>query len=215
MPKAYLIDGNSLAYRAFYALPDTMRTSTGITSNAIYGFTTMLLKTLEDGPDFVAIAFDRPEPTFRHKEYKEYKATRDKAPPTLHEQMPYVKEIAEALSIPVFELAGFEADDVIGTLAREAEKEGYKVTIISGDLDPLQLVDDNIKVLTTRKGITDTVLYGEKEVEERYDGLKPSQLIDFKALKGDTSDNIPGVPKVGEKTAIELLKQFGTLEEIY
>ena len=186
---------------------------TGITTNAVYGFTTMLLKILEEKPDFVAISFDRPEPTFRHKEYKEYKATREKAPPTLHEQIPYVKEVAEAFDIPIYEVAGYEADDVIGTLAKEAEKEGYDVTILSGDLDPLQLVNKKIKVLTTRKGITDTVLYGEKEVEERY-GLKPEQLIDFKALKGDASDNIPGIPKVGEKTASELLKEFGTLENL-
>ncbi|MEE8638100.1 MAG: DNA polymerase I [Candidatus Margulisiibacteriota bacterium] len=208
-----LIDGNSLAYRAFYALPDTMRTTTGITTNAIYGFTTMLLKILDENPDFVAISFDRPEPTFRHKEYKEYKATREKAPPTLSEQIPYVKQVAEAFDIPIYEISGFEADDVIGTLAREAEKEGYDVTILSGDLDPLQLVNKKIKVLTTRKGITDTVLYGEKEVKERY-GLKPDQLIDFKALKGDASDNIPGVPTVGEKTAVQLLKEFDSLENV-
>ena len=213
-PKLVLIDGNSLAYRAFYALPDSMKTATGITTNAIYGFTNMILKLLDEKPDYVAISFDRPEPTFRHIEYKEYKATRQKTPPTLHEQIPYVKEVAQALDIPVYELAGYEADDVIGTLARAAEKEGLDVTIVSGDLDPLQLVDKHIKVLTTRKGITDTVLYGEKEVEERY-GLRPDQLIDYKALKGDASDNIPGVPKVGEKTAEELLKEFGTLENIY
>ncbi|MFA5035366.1 MAG: 5'-3' exonuclease H3TH domain-containing protein, partial [Candidatus Margulisiibacteriota bacterium] len=213
--KIVLIDGNSLAYRAFYALPDTMRTTTGITTNAIYGFTTMLIKVLDGQPDFVAIAFDRPEPTFRHTEYKEYKATRQKAPPTLHEQMPYVKEVAAAFGIPIYELAGYEGDDIIGTLAVEAGKEGYDVTILTGDLDPLQLVNDQIKVLATRKGITDTVLYGPKEVVERYDGLKPDQLIDYKALKGDTSDNIPGVPKVGEKTAIELLKEYGTLEGVY
>ncbi|MDD5382993.1 MAG: 5'-3' exonuclease H3TH domain-containing protein, partial [Candidatus Margulisbacteria bacterium] len=208
-----LIDGNSLAYRAFYALPDTMRTTSGLTTNAVYGFTTMLIKILDDKPDFVAIAFDRPEPTFRHKEYKEYKATREKAPPTLHEQLPYVKKIAAAFDIPIYELSGFEADDVIGTLAKEAEKEGYDVTILTGDLDPLQLVNDRIKVLTTRKGITDTVLYGAKEVEERY-GVKPEQLIDYKALKGDTSDNIPGVPGIGDKTAAQLLKEFGSLENI-
>jgi DNA polymerase-1 len=213
--KVLLIDGNSLAYRAFYALPDTMRTAAGITTNAVYGFTSMLLKLLDDKPDYVAIAFDRPEPTFRHKEYKEYKATREKAPPTLHEQIPFVKEVAEALDIPVFEQAGFEADDLIGTLAVTAEKAGHDVVIVSGDLDGLQLVNDHIKVLTTRKGITDTILYGAKEVGERYDGLRPEQLIDYKALKGDTSDNIPGVPKVGEKTAIELLKEYGTLENIY
>ena len=213
--KLVLIDGNSLAYRAFYALPDTMRSASGLTTNAIYGFTTMLLKVLDEKPDFVAISFDRPEPTFRHKEYKAYKATREKAPPTLYEQLPYVKKVAEAFDIPIYEVAGFEADDVIGTLAKEAEAQGFDVEILSGDLDPLQLVDDKIKVLSMRKGITDTVLYGEKEVEERYSGLKPNQLIDYKALKGDASDNIPGVPKVGEKTAIELLKEFGTLENIY
>ncbi|MFH1347638.1 MAG: 5'-3' exonuclease H3TH domain-containing protein, partial [Candidatus Margulisiibacteriota bacterium] len=208
-----LIDGNSLAYRAFYALPDTMRTTTGITTNAIYGFTTMLLKVLDEEPDFVAISFDRPEPTFRHKEYKEYKATRDKAPPTLHEQIPYVKEIAEAFDIPIYEIAGFEADDVIGTLAKEAEQQGHDVEILTGDLDSLQLVSPKIKVLTTRKGLTDTMLYGEKEVTDRY-GIKASQIIDFKALKGDSSDNIPGVPKVGDKTAALLLKEFGSLDEI-
>ncbi len=212
--KIILIDGNSLVYRAFYALPDTMKTTSGITTNAIYGFTTMLLKILDQKPDFMAIAFDLPEPTFRHKEYKEYKATRDKAPPTLYEQMPHIKEVAKAFDIPIYELSGYEADDVIGTLAKEAEKQGLEAEILSGDLDPLQLVSDKIKVLTTRKGLTDTVLYGKKEVEERY-GLKPEQLIDFKALKGDSSDNIPGVPKVGEKTASELLKQFQTLDNIY
>jgi len=212
-PKIYLIDGNSLAYRAFYALPDTMRSSSGITTNAIYGFTTMLLKILDEKPDAVAISFDLPEPTFRHKEYKEYKATRDKAPPTLHEQIPYVKEIAQAFDVPIFEVPGYEADDVIGTLAKEAEKQGHEVVILSGDRDPLQLVDKNIKVMYTRKGITDTVLFGEEEVKEKF-GLTPKQLIDFKALKGDSSDNIPGVPKVGEKTATELLKEFGTLENV-
>ncbi|MFA4843537.1 MAG: DNA polymerase I [Candidatus Margulisiibacteriota bacterium] len=212
--KIVLIDGNSLAYRAFYALPDTMRNAAGLTTNAIYGFTNMLLKVLDDKPDFVAISFDRPEPTFRHKEYKEYKATREKAPPTLYEQIPYIKKVATAFNIPIYELAGFEADDVIGTLAKEAEKQGHDVVIVSGDLDGLQLVNDHIKVLTTRKGITDTVLYGPLEVEERY-GLRPDQLIDFKALKGDASDNIPGVPKIGEKTAGDLLREYKTLEGIY
>jgi DNA polymerase I len=210
----YLIDGNSLAYRAFYALPDTMRNSAGITTNAIYGFTTMLLKILDNKPDFVAISFDLPEPTFRHKEYKEYKGTRDKAPPTLYEQFPYVKDIARAFDIPIYEKAGFEADDVIGTLAKTAEKEGLNVVILSGDKDPLQLVDEKIKVLYTRKGISDTVLYGETEVKEHF-GLTPKQLIDYKALKGDSSDNIPGVPKVGDKTATDLLKEYGDLDNIY
>ena len=191
-----------------------MKTTTGITTNAIYGFTTMLLKLIEQKPDFIAIAFDLPEPTFRHKEYKEYKATRDKAPPTLNDQMPYIREIAAAFDIPTFELSGFEADDLIGTLAKKAEKEGFSVTIVSGDLDPLQLVNSKIKLLTTRKGISDTMIYDEKAVEERY-GLKPEQLIDFKALKGDPSDNIPGLPGVGEKTASELLKKYKTLDNLF
>ncbi|MBI5699588.1 DNA polymerase I [Candidatus Saganbacteria bacterium] len=213
MKKVMLIDGNSLAYRAFYALPDTMKTSTGLVSNAIYGFTTMLLKLLEEKPDYIAIAFDLKEPTFRHKEYKEYKATRDKAPPTLIEQLPYVREAAEAFSIPIFEKVGFEADDVIGTLAKQSADKGMNVEIVSGDLDPLQLVNKQIKVLTLRKGISDTVLYDEKAVKERY-GLDPDQLIDFKALKGDASDNIPGVPGIGEKTATELLKEYKTLDNL-
>ena len=214
MSKLILIDGNSLAYRAFYALPDTMQTAGGITTNAIYGFTSMLLKLLAEKPAYLAIAFDRPEPTFRHHEYKEYKATREKAPPTLHEQFPFIKEVATAFNIPIYEKAGFEADDLIGTLAKAAEKKGFEVIIVSGDLDPLQLVNDKIKVLTTKKGITETILYDEAGVEERYQ-LKPAQLIDYKALKGDSSDNIPGVPGIGEKTAVELLHKYKTLENIY
>jgi len=214
MPKkAVLIDGNSLAYRAFYALPDTMKTSTGIVTNAVYGFTTMLLKILEEKPDYIAIAFDLKEPTFRHKEYKAYKATREKAPPTLIDQLPYVREAAGAFNIPIFEKVGFEADDLIGTLAKSAEEAGASVIIVSGDLDPLQLVDKKIKVLTLRKGISDTVLYDEKAVKSRY-GLRPDQLIDYKALKGDASDNIPGIRGVGEKTAVELLQKYETLDNL-
>ncbi|MBU0572976.1 MAG: DNA polymerase I, partial [Candidatus Margulisbacteria bacterium] len=213
-PLALLIDGNSLAYRAFYALPDTMKTSKGIGTNAVYGFTNTLIKALlDDKPDFAAVAFDRKEPTFRHLEYKEYKATRDKAPPTLYDQMPYVREAVEALGIPVLEKAGFEADDIIGTLAKKCEKEGYEVVILSGDKDSLQLITENIKLLTMRKGITDTVLYDEKAVEEKY-SLRPDQMIDLKALKGDASDNIPGIKGIGEKTAITLLKEFSTLENL-
>lgn len=211
--KVVLIDGNSLAYRAFYALPDTMKNSEGIITNAIYGFASMILKLVDEKPDYIAVAFDRKEPTFRHKEYKEYKATRDKAPPSLHPQFPYIKEFVEDLNIPVFEMAGFEADDIIGTLAKKAEHEGLSVEIVSGDTDAFQLISDKIKVLTTRKGISDTVLYDEKAVEERY-GLKPSQLIDFKALKGDSSDNVPGMPGIGEKTAAELLKKYKTLDNL-
>ncbi|MBI5400443.1 DNA polymerase I [Candidatus Saganbacteria bacterium] len=213
MPKIVLIDGNSLAYRAFYALPDTMRTSHGLITNAIYGFTTMLLKVLDEEPEAIAIAFDRPEPTFRHKKYDKYKGTRDKAPPSLYEQLPYVKKVAEAFAIPVFEQAGFEADDLIGTLAKKAEAKGYEVVIMTGDLDALQLVNDQIKVLAARKGLSETMLYGPLEVVERL-GVKPEQVVDYKALRGDTSDNIPGVPKVGEKTAAQLLQDFGSLDNL-
>ncbi|MFH1541994.1 MAG: DNA polymerase I [bacterium] len=213
MPKLVLIDGNSLAYRAFYALPDTMKTATGIPTNAIYGFTTMLLKILEKEPDLAAISFDLKEPTFRHKEYPQYKATRQKAPPTLHEQRPYFREIAEALNIPIYELAGYEADDVIGTLARAAEKEGLEIEIVTGDKDAYQLVSDQIKVDRFIKGITEDSIIGKEEIKEKYN-LEPKQIIDLKALMGDSSDNIPGVPGIGEKTALQLLKEFGTLEEV-
>ena len=214
MPKnAVLIDGNSLAYRAFYALPDTMKTASGITTNAVYGFTTMLLKILEKKPDFIAIAFDRAAPTFRHKEYKEYKATRQKAPPTLIEQMPLVRKISEGFEIPVFEMDGFEADDLIGTLAKMAEKEDFDVEIFTGDMDALQLVDDKISVQRTMRGLTDIVKFDEKEVEKKY-GITPKQIVDYKAILGDTSDNIPGIHGIGKVGAVKLLQEFGSLDNI-
>jgi len=208
-----LIDGNSLAYRAFYALPDTMKTSKGIVTNAIYGFTTMLLKVLEEEPDFVAISFDLKGPTFRHKAYADYKATRQKAPPTLSDQMPAVREIAKAFDIPIYEVEGYEADDVIGTLAKEAKDQGFDVLILTGDLDTTQLVEDKIKVMSTKKGISDIIIYDEKKVKEKY-GVGPKQIPDFKGLRGDPSDNIPGVPKIGEKGAAELLNEYGSLENV-
>jgi len=214
MPKkAVLIDGNSLAYRAFYALPDTMKTASGITTNAVYGFTTMLLKVLDKKPDFIAIAFDRAAPTFRHKEYKEYKATRQKAPPTLIEQMPLVRKISEGFEIPVFEMDGFEADDLIGTLAKKAEKEDFDVEIYTGDMDALQLVDDKISVQRTMRGLTEILKFDEKEVEKKY-GITPKQVVDYKAILGDTSDNIPGIHGIGKVGAVKLLQEFGSLDNI-
>ncbi len=214
MPKkAVLIDGNSLAYRAFYALPDTMKTASGTVTNAVYGFTTMLLKVLDKKPDFIAIAFDTAAPTFRHKQYALYKATRQKAPPTLYEQMPLVRKMSQAMGIPIFEVDGFEADDIIGTLAKKAEEKGFNVEIVTGDLDTLQIIDDRIKVLTTRKGISDIVTYDAEEVKKRF-GITPEQMIDFKALKGDASDNIPGIKGIGEKTASDLLQKFGSLDNL-
>jgi DNA polymerase I len=211
--KAILLDGNSLAYRAFYALPDTMKTTSGITTNAIYGFTTMLIKVLDRKPDYIAVAFDRAAPTFRHKEYKEYKATRQKAPPTLYEQMPYVKSMVVSFGIPVLEMDGFEADDIIGTLAKEAEQKGFDVEIFTGDMDALQLVDNKITVQRTVKGLTDIVAFDEKEVEGKY-GITPKQVIDYKAILGDTSDNIPGIHGIGKVGAVNLLKEFGTLDNL-
>lgn len=211
--KAFLLDGNSLAYRAFYALPDTMKTTSGTVTNAVYGFTTMLIKILEKKPDIIAIAFDRAAPTFRHKEYAAYKATRQKAPPTLYEQMPLVRKMAQAFGIPVLEMDGYEADDLIGTMARRAEEKGYDVDIYTGDMDALQLVDDKVKVQRTMRGITDIVSFDEKEVEKRY-GIRPDQVVDYKAIRGDTSDNIPGIKGIGEVGAVKLLQEFGTLDKV-
>ncbi len=214
MPKkAVLIDGNSLAYRAFYALPDTMKTASGIVTNAVYGFTTMLLKVLDKKPDFIAIAFDTAAPTFRHKQYAQYKATRQKAPPTLYEQMPLVRKMSQTMGIPIFEIDGYEADDIIGTLAKNAEEKGFNVEIVTGDLDALQMIDDRIRVLTTRKGLSDIVTYDAEEVKKRF-GITPEQVVDFKSLKGDASDNIPGIKGIGEKTASDLLQKFGSLDNL-
>jgi len=213
MPNLVIIDGNSLVYRAFFALPDTMKTSKGLITNALYGFTMMLLKIIEESPDHIIVAFDLPAPTFRHKEYKLYKATREKAPDKLIEQFPMLRQIVSSFDIPIFELEGYEADDIIGTIARKAEKEGLKVEILTGDLDALQLVTNLISVVSTKKGITDIIHYDAGLVMERF-GIKPCQVADYKGLKGDTSDNIPGVPGIGEKTAVELLKEFGTLENV-
>jgi len=209
-----VIDGNSLLYRAFFALP-MLKTTAGEPTNAVYGFTTMLFKVLDDySPEMLAVCFDLAGPTFRHAQYAEYKATRARTPDELGVQMPMAREILEALRIPVFEAEGYEADDLIGVLAARAADEGHRVLIVTGDLDALQLINDTTSVLTTKRGITDTVLYDRARVLERY-GLEPAQLVDLRALKGDATDNIPGVPGVGEKTAIALLKQWGNIENLY
>lgn len=213
-----IIDGNALVHRAYHALPP-LTTKKGELVNAIYGFLLVFLKALRElQPDFIAATFDLPAPTFRHQKFKEYKATRPKAPDELYNQIPKIKEILKAFSVPIFEKEGFEADDIIGTIASLAPKKQIipeiETTILSGDLDTLQLVNHHTKVYTLRKGMKDTILYDEKAVKERYN-LQPSQLIDFKALKGDPSDNIPGVPGVGEKTAIKLLREFQNLENLY
>lgn len=217
MKKLILIDGHALVHRAFHALPQTLASPTGVLTNAVYGFTAVLIKAIKDiKPDYIVATFDLAGPTFRHEEFADYKAHREKAPEGLHEQVPRVKEVLAAFGIPIFEKAGFEADDVIGSICEKTRKvDGLQTIIATGDLDTLQLVeDDKVVVLTLRKGVTDTVLYNEDEVIKRY-GIKPEQVVDYKGLKGDPSDNIPGVPGVGEKTASELIKKFKNLDNLY
>src|SRR4030042_5523434 len=214
--KLVLIDSNALIHRAYHALPP-LTTKKGELVNAVYGFTSVLLNVLNRfKPDFIVATFDLKEPTFRHKEFKDYKATRVKAPDDLYEQIPRVKEIFEAFNIPVVEKEGYEADDLIATFARKTEKlhPDVEVIVVTGDLDTLQLVGERIKVFALRKGMSDSVLYDKKAIFERY-GLKPEQIIDYKGLRGDPSDNLPGVRGVGEKTATELLKKYKTVEEIF
>mgnify|MGYP001033911932 CR=1 FL=1 len=213
MKRLVLIDANALIHRSFHALPP-LTTKKGELVNAVYGFTAVLLKILKElRPNYILTAFDLPKPTFRHLEYKEYKATRPKTPKELIRQFAIVKQVVRTFNIPIFEKEGFEADDVLGTITKKTG-ENIEDIIITGDLDSLQLVDKNTKVYTLKRGITDTKIYDEKAVRERYE-LEPEQLIDFKGLRGDPSDNIPGVPGVGEKTAISLLKKFGTIENLY
>ncbi|NTU70006.1 DNA polymerase I, partial [bacterium] len=212
--KILLIDANALVHRAFHALPP-LTTKEGELINAVYGFSLILLKAIADiKPQYIAIAFDYPKPTFRHKMYKEYKATRQKAPDELIEQFSRIKEVINALSFPIFEQEGFEADDIVGTLSREAEKQGLNSIIVTGDSDEIQLVNSSTGVYIMRRGFTDTVLYNEKMVKDKYEGLSPSQLIDIKTLCGDKSDNIIGVAGVGDKTAHNLIKTFGTTENL-
>ena len=211
-----LIDGNALIHRGYHAIPN-LSTKTGENTNAVYGFTMILLKAFKDiKPTHIACTFDLAGPTFRHEQYKEYKATRVKADQELYDQIPRVKEVVRALNIPIFELSGFEADDCLGTLATKIHEQDAEaeVLIVTGDLDTLQLVNNKIKVYTMRKGITDTVIYDPKAVRERY-GLNPDQMIDYKALRGDPSDNILGVKGIGEKGASDLIKEFRSLKNLY
>ncbi|MGG1453154.1 DNA polymerase I [Bacillus licheniformis] len=211
--KLVLVDGNSLAYRAFFALP-LLSNEKGIHTNAVYGFTTILMKMLEEEkPTHMLVAFDAGKTTFRHKTFKEYKGGRQKTPPELSEQLPFIRELLDAYKISRYELENYEADDIIGTLAKSAEKDGFEVKIFSGDKDLTQLATEGTTVAITKKGITDVEYYTPEHVREKY-GLTPEQIIDMKGLMGDSSDNIPGVPGVGEKTAIKLLKQFHTVEEL-
>ncbi|MHB9025087.1 MAG: DNA polymerase I [Armatimonadota bacterium] len=211
--KFAIIDAYSLLYRAFFALPP-LTNKFGEPTNAVYGFTTMLFKLLdEEKPDCVMVAFDLPTATFRHEAYEAYKAHRKPMPDDMRPQVEMTKSVLEAMRIPMVGVPGFEADDVIGTVARLAEEQYEEVIIVTADRDAFQLVDDRVHVLTTKRGITDTVIYDPQGVAERY-GVTPEQLPDVKALTGDTSDNIPGVPGIGEKTAGKLIAEYGSLENL-
>jgi DNA polymerase-1 len=214
-PLLLLFDGNALVHRAFHALPPLTQPKTGELVNAVYGFASTLLKVFADfKPTHWAVAFDRPAPTFRHEMFEEYKAQRPATPEELKSQIKKVHRLVEAFHIPVFEIDGFEADDVLGTLSKQADEQGVEAIIVTGDNDMLQAVLPRVKALAPRRTFTDTVLYDTEAVEQKY-GIKPEQLPDLKALTGDVSDNIPGLPGVGEKTATKLLQQYGSLQGIY
>ncbi|HPN54651.1 MAG TPA: DNA polymerase I [Candidatus Moranbacteria bacterium] len=214
--KLILIDGNAIIHRAYHALPP-LSTKQGELVNAVYGFTSTLLSVISQfKPDYVVASFDLAGPTFRHEKFDDYKANRVKADDELYAQIPRVKEVVETFNIPIYEKAGYEADDIIGTIAKQVKKEklAIETIIVTGDMDTLQLVDDTTKVYTMRRGLSDSILYDAEKVFERY-GLKPEQLIDFKGLRGDPSDNIPGVKGIGEKTAVALLQKYKTLSGVY
>lgn len=213
MKRLLILDGNSLLNRAYYALP-LLSNKDGVYTNAVYGFSNMLFKMKEDiNPDYIVATFDRKAPTFRHEKYDDYKAGRKKMPEELASQMPLVKEMLKLLSINIYEIDGFEADDIIGTLAKYAQGEGIEVYIVSGDKDTLQLADKNIKVCITKKGVTEKEVYDYDRMVSEF-GVTPTQFIDVKGLMGDKSDNIPGVPGVGEKTAFKLIQSYGSVEEV-
>ncbi len=210
-----LLDGTALMHRSFYALPPLTVSRTGEPINAVYGFANTLLKLLADfNPTYWAVAFDRPTPTFRHEKFKEYKAQRRKTPEELKTQINRVRQLVNTFHIPIFEMDGFEADDVLGTLSKQSNDQNIETIIVTGDNDILQLIEAGVKTLMPRRTFKDTVLYDEQAVKQKY-GIEPAQIIDLKALAGDTSDNIPGVPGIGEKTAAKLIQQYSSVEGIY
>lgn len=211
--KLLIIDGHSLLYRAFHALPP-LTNGKGQMTNAVYGFLLILFKAIKDlEANYIVACFDTKKPTFRHEDYKEYKVHRAPMPDGLISQMPIMKQVLEAFSVPIFEKEGFEADDLVATIAQLSKKES-EVYILSGDLDNLQLVDEKVFVYTLGKGIKDSVVYDDARVLERF-GVKPNQMNDFKALTGDASDNVPGVPGIGKTTAADLIQRFSSIENLY
>ncbi|HEY8058036.1 MAG TPA: 5'-3' exonuclease H3TH domain-containing protein, partial [Acidimicrobiales bacterium] len=214
--KVMLVDGNSLTYRAFFALPTDMATASGQVTNAVFGFTSMMINLIRDHqPTNVVVAFDRPEPTFRHDRIATYKGNRDTAPDILRQQMGLVRQVLEALRIPILEAAGYEADDILATLATRARDAGDQVLIVTGDRDTYQLVEDPlIRVIYNKRGVSDYADYDEAGIKERT-GVAPTDYVIYAALRGDPSDNLPGVPGVGEKTAAKLVNTYGDLDGIF
>src|SRR4051812_33600505 len=217
MSKLLLLDGHSLAYRAFYALPSDLATKAGTVTNAVYGFTAMLTKVLTDEkPTHIGVAFDAPGGTFRDDMDSQYKAGRKETPDLFSSQLPLIREVLDALEMPVLEVRGVEADDVIATLATRAADDGIDVVVVTGDRDTFQLVrDPHLKVLYNKRGVSDYALYDEAGIIERTGGVTPAQYPEYAALRGDTSDNLPGVPGIGEKTAAKLITGYGNLEGIF
>ncbi|MCX7778826.1 MAG: hypothetical protein N2259_01105 [Patescibacteria group bacterium] len=212
--KFIILDGNSLLHRAWHALP-RLTTKSGEVVNAIYGFTLVFLKILKElKPDYLAVTFDSKGPTFRHQDFQEYKAKRVKQPEEFYAQIPRLKELLESFKIKFLEIPGYEADDLIASLKLKIQKAKLRMIIISSDFDLLQLVDEKTTVCLLKKGVSEMTLYNEKTIQEKF-GLTPQQLIDYKALRGDPSDNIPGVKGIGEKTALALIQKFGSLENLY
>ncbi len=216
MKKFIIIDGNAIVHRAYHALPP-MTTKNGLMVNAVYGFASMLLKVWHDlKPDYIAVSFDLAGPTFRHVKYEKYKATRVKADQELYDQIPLTHELVSAFNIPIYEKQGYEADDVIGTIVEKVKEKNkdLEVVVVTGDMDALQLVRPGVKVYTLRKGMSDIVIYDKEAVKERF-GFGPELIVDYKALRGDASDNIPGIPGIGEKTATELIINYGAIKDLY
>ena len=219
MARLVLVDGNSIMNRAFYGIMGSkmLTTSDGKYTNAVYGFLAIIFKVIEDlSPEYMAVAFDLKAPTARHKMYEGYKATRKGMPNELADQMPIIKNILKAMNIDIIEKEGYEADDILGTLSRFGENNGLDVTILSGDRDTFQLATDKvtIRIPHTKSGKTETEEFNREKIIEKY-GIEPIQLIEVKGLQGDTSDNIPGVPGIGEKTALSLIQKFGSIDNLY
>ena len=219
LEKLVVIDGNSILNRAFYGIMGNkmLMTADGTYTNAVYGFLAIMFKTLEDvNPEYLAIAFDVKSPTKRHELYSEYKGTRHGMPDELRAQMPLIKDVLKAMNIKLYEMAGYEADDILGTLANFGEKQGIEVILLTGDRDSFQLATDKVTIMIphTKQGKTETDLFDRKKVFEKY-GVEPKQMIEVKGLMGDTSDNIPGVAGIGEKTALSLIQKYGNIDNLY